>query len=80
MTTASFTHCLCDHLAFVGSSFSVPPNQQIVFEDTPEVVIDPIKSDLVTFITAGISALAIVSILLACVVDYVSRSKVCTHL
>nr|WDP79909.1 PKD1 polycystin 1 isoform 1 [Apostichopus japonicus] len=75
MTTASFTHCLCDHLSFVGGTFSVPPKQQIIFEEVVEVTLDPIKTNVVVFITLIISALSVICILFACIADCISRNK-----
>ncbi|XP_022088538.1 uncharacterized protein LOC110978115 isoform X2 [Acanthaster planci] len=67
LTTASFTHCLCDHLSSFGGSFFVPPNRQVFLvevEEEPEVVDDSGRTFIILYIVGGVVGLFLVA--LAC--------------
>ncbi|XP_071788105.1 polycystin-1-like isoform X2 [Asterias amurensis] len=50
LTTASFTHCLCNHLSSFGGSFFVPPNRQVFIPEEQVEVIDHTTTFMILYV------------------------------
>ncbi|XP_038058560.1 polycystin-1-like [Patiria miniata] len=70
LTTASFTHCLCDHLSSFGGSFFVPPNRQIVVvEEEPEIA-EVTRTFIVLYVLGGAVGAFLISLACAFKADW----------
>ena len=76
LTTASFTHCLCNHLSSFGGSFFVPPNRQVFIPEEQVEVIDHTTTFMILYVM-GV-ALGVFLMVLGCglVADWRFSKKV----
>ena len=76
LTTASLTHCLCNHLTSFGGSFLIPPKQQLFYEEEVIIFVELIETQIIFYAVSGVGGLFLVCLFLASIADNRHKNKV----